>query len=202
MATHPKDYDSIYKVVIIGDTGVGKTSTLMRFADGNFPDAPTSTIGIDSKSRTVMEGGLRVKLNIVDTGGQEKFRDLTSGFFRHSHGILVMFDVTNKGSFNNVKSWVKSSNDHNCEHVPKLIVGNKSDATRVVPAEEIQEVATDLDLDYVEISAKSGTNVDVLFTQLTKLMLQKFPHKPVEPRNDLVDLHQQKTGKDKSNCKC
>jgi len=200
MATQ-KDFDCIYKVVIIGDTGVGKTATLMRFAEGSFPDTPTSTIGIDSKSRTIIHEGVRVKLNIVDTGGQEKFRDLTSGFFRHSHGIIVMFDLTNKNTFNNVKSWVKSSNDHNCEHVPKVVVGNKSDVKGVITTEEGKQVATELGLEYVEISAKAGTNVDSLFTQLTKHMMQKFPPKAVEAKTDIVDLHQQQAHGDKK-CKC
>jgi small GTP-binding protein len=201
MAT-PKEYDSIYKVVIIGDTGVGKTATLMRFTDGVFPDSPTSTIGIDSKSRIIGVNGTRIKLNIIDTGGQEKFRDLTSGFFRHSHGIVVMFDVSAKGSFTNVKSWVKSSNDHNCEHVPKLIVGNKLDVKdRAVTTEEAKQVASELGLQYIEVSAKTGENVDNLFINLCKLMVEKFPHKPLEPQPSTVDLHQQPS-RNKEKCKC
>uniref|UniRef100_A0A3Q2TEX9 Si:dkey-16l2.16 n=1 Tax=Fundulus heteroclitus TaxID=8078 RepID=A0A3Q2TEX9_FUNHE len=118
-----KDYNHLFKLLIIGDSNVGKSSLLLRFADNSFSGSYITTIGVDFKIRTVDIEGERVKLQIWDTAGQERFRTITSTYYRNTHGVIIVYDVTNAESFVNVKRWLNEISD-NCDRVCKILALN------------------------------------------------------------------------------
>merc|ERR1711860_461695 len=127
----------------IGDSGVGKSSILLRFADDMFSGSYITTIGVDFKIRTITVDNEKVKLQIWDTAGQERFRTITSTYYRGTHGVIVVYDVTNAESFVNVKRWLHEI-DQNCEIVNKVLVGNKNDCepgNKVVVTEDSRRFA-------------------------------------------------------------
>ena len=114
MATNNnKDYDHMFKVLVVGNSAVGKSALLQRFAEGNFDDSYVSTIGIDFKVRTINIDDQRIKLQIWDTAGQERFRTIGTAYYRNTHGVIVVYDVTSKESFLNIERWLHEINQ-NC----------------------------------------------------------------------------------------
>merc|ERR1712100_792056 len=142
-ATMNPEYDYLFKLLLIGDSGVGKSCLLLRFADDTYTDSYISTIGVDFKIRTIELDGKTIKLQIWDTAGQERFRTITSSYYRGAHGIIVVFDVTDQESFENVKHWLQEIDKYANEGVMKLLVGNKSDlqSKKVVSYDEAKELA-------------------------------------------------------------
>ncbi|XP_031625973.1 ras-related protein Rab-35 [Contarinia nasturtii] len=165
-------YDHLFKLLIIGDSGVGKSSLLLRFADNTFSNSYITTIGVDFKIRTVDIEGKRVKLQIWDTAGQERFRTITSTYYRGTHGVIIVYDVTNGESFANVKRWLQEI-EHNCDVVNKVLVGNKNDDPnqKVVITEDAQRFAKQMDIQLFETSAKDNLNVEEMFLAITKKVL-------------------------------
>uniref|UniRef100_A0A914CS56 Uncharacterized protein n=1 Tax=Acrobeloides nanus TaxID=290746 RepID=A0A914CS56_9BILA len=159
------EYDYLFKLLIIGDSGVGKSCLLLRFADDTFMESYISTIGVDFKIRTVEIQGKVVKLQIWDTAGQERFRTITSSYYRGAHGIVVVYDITDRESFNNVRQWLQEVDRYASENVSKLLVGNKSDMDnkREVPYNSAKEYADQLGMTFIEASAKSAKNVEQVF---------------------------------------
>uniref|UniRef100_A0A1L8DV28 Putative rab subfamily protein of small gtpase n=1 Tax=Nyssomyia neivai TaxID=330878 RepID=A0A1L8DV28_9DIPT len=137
-----RDYDHLFKLLIIGDSGVGKSSLLIRFSDNTFSGSYITTIGVDFKIRSVVINGQRVKLQIWDTAGQERFRTITSTYYRGTHGVIIVYDVTNGDSFANVKRWLQEI-EQNCDVVNKVLVGNKNDfpERKLVETEDAQRFA-------------------------------------------------------------
>lgn len=150
------EYDHLFKLLLIGDSGVGKSCLLLRFADDTYSDTYISTIGVDFKIRTIEIGGSTIKLQIWDTAGQERFRTITSSYYRGAHGIIVVYDVTDQGSFTSVKQWLQEITKYSSENVNRLLVGNKCDLTskRVVDFNIGKEFADDLAIPFLETSAK------------------------------------------------
>jgi len=157
-----QEYDFLFKLLLIGDSGVGKSCLLLRFADDTYTESYISTIGVDFKIRTVELDGKTIKLQIWDTAGQERFRTITSSYYRGAHGIIVVYDVTDAESFNNVKQWLHEIDRYANENVNKLLVGNKSDLQnkRAVTFEQGKELADSLNIEFLETSAKNSTNVE------------------------------------------
>lgn len=170
MAGMNPEYDYLYKLLLIGDSGVGKSCLLLRFADNTYTESYISTIGVDFKVRTIELDKKTIKLQIWDTAGQERFRTITSSYYRGAHGIIVVFDVTDQVSYNNVKQWLKEIERYACENVNKLLVGNKCDLDdkRQVAQETAKEFAEDLQISYIETSAKNATNVDETFIKIAE----------------------------------
>uniref|UniRef100_A0A6N2LNL4 Uncharacterized protein n=1 Tax=Salix viminalis TaxID=40686 RepID=A0A6N2LNL4_SALVM len=159
------EYDYLFKLLLIGDSGVGKSCLLLRFADDSYIESYISTIGVDFKIRTVEQDGKTIKLQIWDTAGQERFRTITSSYYRGAHGIIVVYDVTDQESFNNVKQWLNEIDRYASDNVNKLLVGNKSDLTanKVVSYETAKAFADEIGIPFMETSAKDATNVEQAF---------------------------------------
>jgi len=169
------EYDYLFKLLLIGDSGVGKTSLLLRFADNKFLDSFITTIGVDFKIKKLDVDGKVIKLQIWDTAGQEKFRTITSSYYRGAHGIIVVFDVTNRESFMHVKGWLSDIDRYAQGNVKvqKMLVGNKSDLpNREVTFKEAKAFADGLGIKFCETSAKQSDNVMDAF----QMMVNEIKH--------------------------
>jgi Ras-related protein Rab-1A len=159
------EYDYLFKLLLIGDSGVGKSCVLMRFVDDNYTDSYISTIGVDFKIRTVELDGKIIKLQIWDTAGQERFRTITASYYRGAHGIILVYDVSDKDSFLNLNTWESEIQKYASQSVQRLLIGNKCDLLS-----SLRQVATQDGLDYaqhrmpfIEVSAKNSINVEEAF---------------------------------------
>ncbi|PRP76461.1 GTP-binding protein Ypt1 [Planoprotostelium fungivorum] len=187
--TNMSDYDYLFKLLLIGDSGVGKSCLLLRFADNVYTDSYISTIGVDFKIKTLTIDGKTVKLQIWDTAGQERFRTITSSYYRGAHGIIVVYDVTDKVSFSNVKQWLGEIDRYACQSVNRLLVGNKADLKekKVVDMAEAKEFADTLRISFLETSAKSSENVEEAFLTMTKQIKDRVSKAP-DVNNKPVDV--------------
>ncbi|MCJ8748204.1 hypothetical protein PDJAM_G00162030 [Pangasius djambal] len=172
------EYDYLFKLLLIGDSGVGKSCLLLRFADDTYTESYISTIGVDFKIRTIELDGKTIKLQIWDTAGQERFRTITSSYYRGAHGIIVVYDVTDQDSFNNVKQWLQEIDRYASENVNKLLVGNKCDLTTKKVVEyttaKAREFADSLGIPFLEASAKNSTNVEQAFMTMAAEIKKKM----------------------------
>jgi len=207
---HP-EYDYLFKLLLIGDSGVGKSCLLLRFADDTYTETYISTIGVDFKIRTIDVDGKLIKLQIWDTAGQERFRTITSSYYRGAHGIIVVYDVTDDESFTAVARWMTEIERFAGERVNKMLVGNKSDleSKRLVQYVQAKEFADNHDIPFFETSAKNNENVEEAFINLTKEIKRRMGQEPSAsergPKSTkLVDMKNapapQKTQKDACNC--
>uniref|UniRef100_A0A672P0A1 small monomeric GTPase n=1 Tax=Sinocyclocheilus grahami TaxID=75366 RepID=A0A672P0A1_SINGR len=157
-----KTYDYLFKLLLIGDSGVGKTCLLFRFSEDAFNTTFISTIGIDFKIRTIELDGKKIKLQIWDTAGQERFRTITTAYYRGAMGIMLVYDITNEKSFENIKNWIRNIEEHASSDVERMILGNKCDMNdkRQVSKERGEKLAIDYGIKFLETSAKSSTNVE------------------------------------------
>lgn len=162
------EYDHLFKILLIGDSGVGKSCLLLRFVDDAYTESYISTIGVDFKIRTLNIEGKTVKLQIWDTAGQERFRTITSSYYRGAHGIAVVYDVTDMESFNNVKTWLSEIEKFASDNVNKLLIGNKSDLVvkKVVDTAMAKEFADAQGIPFIETSAKTAANVEEAFLRM------------------------------------
>jgi len=170
------EYDYLFKLLLIGDSGVGKSCLLLRFADDTYSDSYISTIGVDFKIRTLELDSKTVKLQIWDTAGQERFRTITSSYYRGAHGIGIVYDVTDRESFNNVKHWNAEIDRYASEGVTKVLIGNKSDMAdkKVVTYDEGKELADSLKMEFLETSAKEAQNVTKAFETMARKIKEKM----------------------------
>ncbi|CAH0549043.1 unnamed protein product [Brassicogethes aeneus] len=195
-----RDYDHLFKLLIIGDSGVGKSSLLLRFSDNTFTGNYITTIGVDFKIKTVSIDGQKIKLQIWDTAGQERFRTITSTYYRGTHGVIVVYDVTNGESFANVKRWLHEI-EQNCDVVNRVLVGNKNDSPeiKVVLTEDAQRFADTMNIQLFETSAKDNLNVEEMFMAVTKLVVRsklEMKERQSVTQNDTVNLRKtNKSGK-------
>ncbi|XP_035876940.1 ras-related protein Rab-26 isoform X1 [Phyllostomus discolor] len=202
-------YDVAFKVMLVGDSGVGKTCLLVRFKDGAFLAGTfISTVGIDFRNKVLDVDGMKVKLQIWDTAGQERFRSVTHAYYRDAHALLLLYDVTNKASFDNIQAWLTEIQEYAQHDVVLMLLGNKVDSAqeRVVKREDGEKLAKEYGLPFMETSAKMGLNVDLAFTAIAKskmevvsaggkyefsfLCLYSFPRlprdEPVPPQTPMV----------------
>ncbi|KAL6507971.1 Ras-related protein RABE1c [Orobanche gracilis] len=189
------DYDYLIKLLLIGDSesfdtldikvpanlmdtsGVGKSCLLLRFSDGSFTTSFITTIGIDFKIRTIELDGKRIKLQIWDTAGQERFRTITTAYYRGAMGILLVYDVTDESSFNNIRNWIRNIEQHASDNVNKILVGNKADmdeSKRAVPTSKGQALADEYGIKFFETSAKTNLNVEEVFFSIARDIKQRL----------------------------
>jgi Ras-related protein Rab-18 len=171
------NFDSIFKILLIGDAGVGKSSMLLRFTDDAFEEQMASTIGVDFRVKTLALGGKTVKLTIWDTAGQERFRTLTSSYYRGSHGIILVFDVNERDTFTNLQHWIEELELYSTtQHAVKLLVGNKIDLQqREVSVEEATNFARKQAMMYIEASAKTREGIRQSFEEVRSASCDPLP---------------------------
>uniref|UniRef100_A0A8C9AQE6 Ras-related protein Rab-13 n=1 Tax=Prolemur simus TaxID=1328070 RepID=A0A8C9AQE6_PROSS len=184
-----KAYDHLFKLLLIGDSGVGKTCLIIRFAEDNFNNTYISTIGIDFKIRTVDIEGKKIKLQVWDTAGQERFKTITTAYYRGAMGIILVYDITDEKSFENIQNWMKSIKENASAGVERLLLGNKCDmeAKRKVQKEQADKLAREHGIRFFETSAKSSMNVDevrpIPLKQMKDRLLQTFPRFSEQKKN-------------------
>lgn len=174
-------YDHLIKLLLIGDSGVGKSCLLLRYSDDSFTSSFITTIGIDFKIKTIMCGDAKVKLQIWDTAGQERFRTITTAYYRGAMGILLVYDVTDEGTFINVRNWMKQIDQNAAENVNRVLIGNKCDADpseRKVPTEKGKALADEYGIKFFETSAKLNVNVDESFMAIAKDIVERLKENP------------------------
>ncbi|KAK2585387.1 hypothetical protein KPH14_010062 [Odynerus spinipes] len=171
-----QNFDYMFKLLIIGNSSVGKTSFLFRYADDSFTSAFVSTVGIDFKVKTVFRNDKRVKLQIWDTAGQERYRTITTAYYRGAMGFILMYDITNEESFNSVQDWVTQIKTYSWDNAQVILVGNKCDMEdeRVISFERGKQLADQLGVQFFETSAKENIQVKAVFEQLVDIICDKM----------------------------
>eukprot|EP00440_Ansanella_granifera_P071791 gb/GFBE01077908.1/.p1 GENE.gb/GFBE01077908.1/~~gb/GFBE01077908.1/.p1 ORF type:complete len:212 (+),score=60.73 gb/GFBE01077908.1/:1-636(+) len=165
--TKMMQYDYLVKLLLIGDSGVGKSSLLIKFADDKFVPHMPQTIGMDFKVKMLELGGRRVKLQIWDTAGQERFHTITQQYYRNAMGVILVYDATSEESFANIRRWAAQIAAHGGEGTDRLLVGNKADREEVaVDPERGKALAAEYGIPFFETSAKSGRNVQEAFVAI------------------------------------
>ncbi|KAF4518976.1 hypothetical protein B566_EDAN007764 [Ephemera danica] len=174
-----KTYDYLFKLLLIGDSGVGKTCVLFRFSEDAFNTTFISTIGIDFKIRTIELDGKKIKLQIWDTAGQERFRTITTAYYRGAMGIMLVYDITNEKSFENIKNWIRNIEENAAADVEKMLLGNKCELTekRQVSRERGEQLAVEYGIKFLETSAKASINVEEAFFTLARDIKAKMEKK-------------------------
>ncbi|KAG8651307.1 ras-related protein RABE1a isoform X1 [Manihot esculenta] len=197
------DYDYLIKLLLIGDSGVGKSCLLLRFSDGSFTTSFITTIGIDFKIRTVELDGKRIKLQIWDTAGQERFRTITTAYYRGAMGILLVYDVTDESSFNNIRNWICNIEQHATDNVNKVLVGNKADmdeSKRAVPTSNGKALADEYGIKFFETSAKTNLNVDEVFFSIAKDIKQRLAETDSKADPQTIKVNQPDQAAQTSGC--
>ena len=168
-----------FKILTIGESGVGKTSILRRYVENKFERHHLATIGIDFQSKTIKIKNKEIKLKIWDTAGQERYRNIANQTFRGADGIILVFDITDDYSFSRITDWMEQINANiSKDEIGLILIGNKCDLEeRMVPYEKGEEKAKELGIDYYETSALNGQCINDVFEALVKLILKKNKHK-------------------------
>ena len=194
-----QDYDYLFKVLLLGDTDVGKSSLILRYTEETFNSKLVNSIGVDFKMKKKEIDGKIIKVQIWDTAGHERFRSITYSYYRGANAIIIVFDITDKKSFLSITEWLKQIEKHAKENVFKFLVGNKSDLAeeRKVTFEEAKEYADEHELPYIETSAKEGININELFESSIKSFLSSNKYIGGDKN---IKLNNQSTTSEKSDC--
>ncbi|ODQ67370.1 ras-domain-containing protein [Nadsonia fulvescens var. elongata DSM 6958] len=176
LRTYSGDYDYLFKVVLTGDSGVGKTNILDRFSRNEFNLDSKSTIGVEFATRTVQIDDKHVKAQIWDTAGQERYRAITSAYYRGAVGALLMYDITNSASYKSIAKWMEEIREQADPNIVLMLVGNKSDLKhlRAVPTKEAKNFASQNKLLFIETSALDATNVDLAFQNILTEVYHRY----------------------------
>jgi len=188
--------DVTFKLLMLGDSGVGKSSLMLRYAQNRFVPQVIGTTGVDLIRKIVRVNNLLVNLQIWDTAGQERFRGITKSFYKGAHGIILTYDVTDRTSFKNIHTWIQDIQSNGAMKI--ILVGNKTDLPPQIQTAEGQELARQYNLNFVETSARNATNVETAFLELIKELLQSPPE--IERKSSTVKLQSATEGKKKKRC--
>jgi len=181
MSSKDDEYDYLFKVVLIGDSGVRKSNLLSRFTRNEFNLESKSTIGVEFATRSIQVGGKVIKAQIWDTAGQERYRAITSAYYRGAVGALLVYDIAKHITYENVERWLKELRDHADANIVIMLVGNKSDLRhlRAVPTEEAKGFTERNELSFIETSALDSTNVEVAFRNILEEIHQIVSQKQI-----------------------
>lgn len=186
------EYDFLFKVVLIGDSGVGKSNLLSRFTRNEFNLDSKSTIGVEFATRSIQVDAKTIKAQIWDTAGQERYRAITSAYYRGAVGALLVYDISKHQTYENVQRWLKELRDHADANIVIMLVGNKSDLRhlRAVPTEDAKLFASDNSLSFIETSALDASNVELAFqnilTEIYRIVSSKALDNGDSSQNPLV----------------
>lgn len=174
-------YNFVFKVVLIGESGVGKSNLLSRFTKNEFNHDSRTTIGVEFSTRTVQLSGFTIKAQIWDTAGLERYRAITSAYYRGAVGALLVYDITKHLTYESVERWLKELYDHADPEIVVMLVGNKTDleSERSVPIDEAKDFADKKDILFLETSALESTNVEAAFTNVLAEIHKKVSSKEV-----------------------
>ena len=184
-----ENYDLIFKIVLIGDSGVGKTNILSRYINNEFSLATQSTVGVEFGSKIIKKNGKVIKLQIWDTAGQERYKSITSAYYKGSKGAFVVYDITRKTTYDNIDKWIGELKTNGSEDVLIMLVGNKSDLEdkREVITEEVEKKAQEQKLAFCETSALNGKNVEYAFENLINEILKKVEKDKINEAKQLSE---------------
>jgi len=182
------NYDYLFKVVLIGDSGVGKSNLLSRFTRNEFNIESKSTIGVEFATRSINVDGKTVKSQIWDTAGQERYRAITSAYYRGAVGALLVYDIAKHATYVNVTRWLKELRDHADSNIVIMLVGNKSDLKhlRAVPTEEAKAFAAENGLSFIETSALDASNVESAFQTILTDIYRIVSNKALEQNENQI----------------
>ncbi|KAM4723276.1 ras-related protein Rab-15-like isoform 1-T1 [Anableps anableps] len=169
-----KQYDVLFRLLLLGDSGVGKTCMLRRFTEGEFDPSHISTIGVDFKMKTIEIDGLKVRVQIWDTAGQERYQTITKQYYRRAQGIVFVYDITNLPSFQHIAKWASDVDEYAPDDVQTILVGNKADEdfSRQVTKDQGKKLAETYGMEFFETSASTSSNISESFIRVTELVLQ------------------------------
>lgn len=180
------NYNYLFKYIIIGDTGVGKSCLVLRFTDDRYTQNHELTIGVEFGSKMITCGDKKIKIQIWDTAGQEAFRSITKSYYRNVAGAIIVYDITRRVTFNNVRDWIKELKENNSNDCSILLIGNKTDINmnRSVKYEEGKDLAEEFGCDFIETSVKKDKNVKKAFNIITENILNKIENNQLDITND------------------
>ena len=207
------DYSSLHKYIfricLLGDSGVGKTSLLTRYCDEVFKEKYSNTIGVDFRVVTLKFKDILAKVHIWDTAGQERFKSIAVNYFRTSNGFIFCYDITNKKSFESIQKWVELAFSNNDSHKVNFLIGNKCDLKdkRDVNIEEGENFAKTNNFSFIETSARDNTNVDKVFQFFTYRLISYYEKNKEDYQGDQTERRLSKaekisTVREKNDCKC
>lgn len=186
--------NTFIKCLLIGSSGVGKSSILERYVSNNFYQHFITTIGVDYKFKDIIIDNFKIKLQLWDTASQERFRCITSNYYRNSHIIIICFDITDHYSFNELNFWIEDASRYITEPVLMVICGTKVDLTkkRIISYEEAKNFALNKNMEYFEISSKTGEGIELMFNKILKMKLSEpeFIKIQVEPATILEEKYE------------
>ncbi|XP_030016111.1 ras-related protein Rab-2A isoform X1 [Sphaeramia orbicularis] len=180
-------YAYLFKYIIIGDTGVGKSCLLLQFTDKRFQPVHDLTIGVEFGARMITIDGKQIKLQIWDTAGQESFRSITRSYYRGAAGALLVYDITRRDTFNHLTTWLEDARQHSNSNMVIMLIGNKSDleSRREVKKEEGEAFAREHGLIFMETSAKTASNVEEAFINTAKEIYEKIQEGVFDINNEV-----------------
>ena len=184
-----KEYDLLFKLILIGDSCVGKSNILLKYLKNQFNENSKTTVGVEFGSKIIKKNGKVIKLQIWDTAGQERYKSITSAYYKGSKGAFVVYDITRKTTYDNIDKWIGELKTNGSEDVLIMLVGNKSDLEdkREVITEEVEKKAQEQKLAFCETSALNGKNVEYAFENLINEILKKVEKDKINEAKQLSE---------------